>query len=382
LYKFDTYNLIAAGLRGGKNTSADVAARPRLFVTLTAPSFGPVHLGPDRHGTPRPCHTRMRGGVVCGGWHQTGDSLVGTPVDPAGYDYVGQVLFNAHAGRLWARFTIETRRGLAASAHLSRRAASAAVRVVFAKVAEFQTRGVVHFHAVIRLDGPTELVSPPGWATVALLARVVRNAVRRAEVSTPDSAVVPARRLRWGGQLDIRPIAVGGEVSDALVARYVAKYASKSAEAAGITLGPIWCRACTGLGATAVTTDAGQQAMVFCRTCRGTGRRKDVDLSGLSGHVAALVGTCWRLGGRPEFAHLNLRRWAHMLAYPGHFTTKSRTYSTTYADLRAERQEWTATHREPRVTSPSDVDLVVVDDWHYHGRGFGGDAPAGGEGRG
>jgi Replication initiator protein, pSAM2 len=134
---------------------------------------------------------------------------------------------------------------------------------------EFQTRGVVHFHAVIRLDGPTPLVSPPAWAAVALLAQVVRDAARRARVSTPDSAVVRARRLRWGGQLDIRPIAVDGEVSDALVARYIAKYATKAAEAAGITLGPIWCRACTGLGATPVTTDTGRQATVFCRSCRG-----------------------------------------------------------------------------------------------------------------
>jgi hypothetical protein len=121
---------------------------------------------------------------------------------------------------------------------------------------------------------------------------------------------------------------------------------------------------------------------VVCRSCRGTGRRPDVDLAGLSRHVAALVGTCWRLGGLPEFAHLNLRRWAHMLGYPGHFTTKSRTYSTTFAQLRAERREWNATRRDHHPDGQSDVDLVVVDDWHYSGRGPADDITAGGEGRG
>ncbi|GEM_PF-3666618 len=47
LYRLDAYHLIAAGLRGGKDTPAEVAGRPRMFVTLTAPSFGRVHLGPD-----------------------------------------------------------------------------------------------------------------------------------------------------------------------------------------------------------------------------------------------------------------------------------------------------------------------------------------------
>ena len=46
IYKYDAYHLVASGLRGGKGVPATVASTPRLFVTLTAPSFGPVHLGP------------------------------------------------------------------------------------------------------------------------------------------------------------------------------------------------------------------------------------------------------------------------------------------------------------------------------------------------
>ncbi|MGC9497542.1 replication initiator [Streptomyces sp. WG7] len=37
--------------------------------------------------------------------HEPTDPLLGTPLNPATYDYAGAVLFNAHAGALWARFT-------------------------------------------------------------------------------------------------------------------------------------------------------------------------------------------------------------------------------------------------------------------------------------
>jgi hypothetical protein len=40
----------------------------------------------------------------------------------------------------------------------------------------------------------------------------------------------------WGAQLDVRPIGEGGELSAERVAGYVAKYATKGAEAAGAAL--------------------------------------------------------------------------------------------------------------------------------------------------
>ena len=43
VYRADAYQLLAAGLRGGKGVPESVAGHPRLFVTFTAPSFGPVH---------------------------------------------------------------------------------------------------------------------------------------------------------------------------------------------------------------------------------------------------------------------------------------------------------------------------------------------------
>src|SRR5262245_426708 len=49
-YQADTYQLIRAGLAGGKGVPESVAVHPCVFATFTAPSFGAVHAritGPD-----------------------------------------------------------------------------------------------------------------------------------------------------------------------------------------------------------------------------------------------------------------------------------------------------------------------------------------------
>ncbi|MEU7744727.1 replication initiator [Nonomuraea sp. NPDC049158] len=51
------------------------------------------------------------------------------------------------------RFALEVHRSLASEAALSRRQFSRLVRVSFAKVAEYQRRGLIHFHAIARLVG-------------------------------------------------------------------------------------------------------------------------------------------------------------------------------------------------------------------------------------
>jgi hypothetical protein len=45
-YRADAYQLLAAGLKGGKGVPESVAGHPRLFVTFTAPSFGAGAPGP------------------------------------------------------------------------------------------------------------------------------------------------------------------------------------------------------------------------------------------------------------------------------------------------------------------------------------------------
>ena len=277
------------------------------------------------------------------------------------------MLFNAPAGVLWSKTTTAVRRALADRCGIPIRHATKRVRVVFAKVAEFQTRGVVHYHALVRLDGPDGPGSPPpGWASSDRLVDAIRKAATGVVVTAPTASTSPVRTLRWGAQIDIQTLPAAGTTSsdeqdagrEASVARYLAKYATKAAETAGVTIAPIYCRACSGIGA---------RASSLCHACHGTGRRPGVDLGSLSPHGRALVDTCWRLGGRAEYRHLRLRRWAHQLGYRGHYTTKSHTFSTTFAALRAERRTHAQAGLVDRAGVESGSPVLVVGDWSYHG---------------
>jgi hypothetical protein len=148
VYRADTYQLIRAGLSGGKGVPEAVATHPCVFTTLTAPSFGPVHLHREKDGRVLRCRPRRRGRTCphgnpmsCPDKHTRDDPRLGEPLCPDCYDYTGAVLFNACAPELWRRFTITLRRALARQAGLTRKTLAAQVRVSYAKVAEYQRRG-------------------------------------------------------------------------------------------------------------------------------------------------------------------------------------------------------------------------------------------------
>ena len=75
---------------------------------------------------------------------------------------------------------------------------------------------------------------------------------------------------------------------------------------------------------------------------------------------------------------LPIVRWLHMLAFRGHFATKSRRYSTTLGRLRAERRTWRRRHdpnRWPADTDDEQLDdddstLVIVRQWSFDGAGW------------
>ncbi|GAA0969581.1 hypothetical protein GCM10009555_016960 [Acrocarpospora macrocephala] len=171
--------------------------------------------------------------MSCTAKHRPDDDRLGEPLCPDCYDYTGSVLFNALAPELWRRFTEAMRRHVAKSAGLTLRELRECLAISFAKVAEYQRRGVVHFHAVIRLDGPTGPDSTaPAWATADVLTDAVRHAA--GVISVP--ATVPgksAHLLRWGDQFDVRQITMNGELTEQAVAAYIAKYATKAAECVG-----------------------------------------------------------------------------------------------------------------------------------------------------
>jgi hypothetical protein len=329
-YRRDTYHLITAGLRGGKGTPEQVATHPRVFATFTAPSFGPVH---NRPSSGRICR--------CGIRHEEGDAVLGTPLDPGSYDYEAAVLWNAHVGALWRRFSIYLRREVAKRAGLTQRAFRHHARISFAKVAEYQKRGAVHFHAVIRLDGPDGGDSaPPTWATAELLTDAVRAAATTARV---DGPVIDERAhtFVFGRQLDVRTIRSadfdgGQELTERAVAAYIAKYATKGAETA------------TG------TLDRPIKFLAELAQAR------------ITEHARRMIRTAWTLGARPELADLRLRAWAHMLGFRGHFSTKSRRYSTTLGALRDARADWRRAQATPPVPQDDETTLVLAH-WVFAG---------------
>ena len=348
VYRADTYQVIRAGLSGGKGVPSTVAEHPCVFTTLTAPSFGPVHVHREKDRGLLRCRPRRRGRVCphgrilsCGIKHARDDPRLGEPLCPDCYDYTSAVLFNASAPELWRRFSITLRRTLARQAGLTNRALAAQVRVSYAKVAEYQRRGVVHFHAIIRLDGPAgPTTAPPAWATVALLTAAIDQAARTVHLETSAAPGLSARTLAWGRELDTRPIATTGELTDSKVAAYVAKYATKAAE-------------CTG------TLD-----------CRVTSADKLADLP-IREHGRRLIAECLRLGRLHGLEHLRLTAWAHMLGFRGHFSTKSRTYSITLGSLRDDRAQYQREHAIDAGVQPdldSDSTLVLTE-WHFAGRG-------------
>jgi hypothetical protein len=348
VYRADTYQLIRAGLTGGKGVPATVADHPCAFLTLTAPSFGPVHSRREKDGRLLRCRPR-RGNPICPHGismsctekHASDDDRLGEPLCPECYDYTGSVLFNAYAPELWRRFTITLRRTLARQAGLTNKALAAQVRVSYAKVAEYQRRGVVHFHAVIRLDGPAgPATTPPAWAALSLLTAAIDQAVRTVNVVTPSAPGVAARTLAWGREHDTRPITTTGELTDTKVAGYVAKYATKAAE-------------CTGTLDRRITPDD---------------RLADLPISD---HARRHIAECLRLGRLPQLSELRLAAWAHMLGFRGHFSTKSRAYSTTMSALRADRAGY---QREAAIAAGLLPDLdddttLVINDWRFAGRG-------------
>lgn len=370
-YQGDTFHLVLAGLVGGKGVPESVRTHSRVFVTLTAPSFGPVHTRVERDGRVLPCRAR-RGGelcphgvdVSCSARHSGDDPALGAPLCVDCFDYPGAVLWNAHAGVLWHRFTDDVRRvTLPGVSGLTKREVAASVRVSFVKVAEYQRRGLVHFHAVVRLDGATGPGSePPAWASEELLIGALHLSAGRVRVECPEESGGGVRELVFGAQFDAKPIraSTGDRVlSDDQVAGYVAKYATKAAECVGSLDRPITCRDCKGSG-----------LMGACPRCGGSGLRVPLEELAVPDHTRRLIAVAWRLGGLARYEGLRLRAWAHQVGFGGHFSTKSRLYSTTLGELRGARAQYAAERVGGGERAPLPAGAVVERSWEFAGSGY------------
>ncbi len=216
---------------------------------------------------------------------------------------------------------------------------------------------------MLRLDAastdPGVWAPPPGWATADLLAACWRWAVRRAvqpcpnpHRHTPDRGTPgPTAVVRWGDQADTKPLTVeGGELTPATVGNYLAKYVTKSVTASG------------ALDSRIRNADDLHTRRLF-----------------LPAHQAAIVTTAWRLAVWPVFHELGMHRWAHQFGFNGHWITKSRTYSTTFAACRERRRTWAKTHtRTGEERTPLDAwgrpeddeEVITLAAWRYHSSGY------------
>ncbi len=304
VYRGDSRHLVRAGLEGGKGVDPSVATHPAVFLTLTAPGFGAVHaarLGsachPGPHSSAKCPHRRP---LRCDTLHRASDELAGTPLCPDCHDYVGAVLQNASTPELWRRTTIYVARRLANVLGCTQTEAARVVRLASCRVAEFQRRGLVHFHAVVRADG-IDGTAPPidCWQ----LARACAEAAREVRVSHPRGVAC------WGHEIDVQVLMSDETDRSQGVATYVAKYSTKSS-----------------------SEHPGLQHRILSLV--------DLDHRALPPHLHRMVATAWTLGDDPDLAYLGLRRHAHRLGYGGHFLSKSRTYSTTFGALREARALW------------------------------------------
>jgi hypothetical protein len=139
------------------------------------------------------------------------------------------------------------------------------------------------------------------------------EAARAVRVSHPRGVV------RWGHEIDVQVLGNDDDRAQR-VAAYVAKYSTKSS-----------------------SEHSGLQHRILSLL--------DLDQRALPPHLHRMVATAWMLGDEPEFKHLGLRRHAHRLGYGGHFLSKSRTYSTTFAALREARALWQEDRRTGRAAS-------------------------------
>jgi hypothetical protein len=384
LYAGDTWHLVHAGLGGGHHIPATVAAHPAVFLTLTAPSYGPVHTthtssgkgsgsgsGSGSEGESGPCRPASGSGTCphgvvrfCMVVHSETDSRLGQPICPQCYDYTGHALFTWNAPTLWARFTITLRRLVRRQlAVLGEEPGS--VRVSFVKIVEMQRRGIPHFHAVIRLDAAplpgenNEPHNPPTGLSADNLAALAQRAARLAHLEVPGTDG-ELTRIRFGTQIDTQPLTIpeeprgtasgsGGRAAAVGMARrvagYLAKYVTKS------------------------VTDFGIAPRRF--------PPEAIDSLSVSPHVALLLhalAALSRPGGDTDTGGNGPQRWLHTLGYRGHITTKSRRYSTTMGALRAIRAQFQKLHtrvpsQEQRAGGGQSAERPELPEWEYAAHG-------------
>ncbi|MEU7908180.1 replication initiator [Actinoplanes sp. NPDC049118] len=441
-YQRDAFQILRSFLIGGKGIPATVAKHPAVFPTFTAPGFGTVHTRVVRHHTctnrkrcdcrSEPCHARRDTPgpcehgrpVVCWARHPGDDPALGQPLCLDCYDHDHHVVWNLFSTELWHRTKQAADRYLAKLCKdrglppVAKTTATGKVRKVapaqltHGKAAEMQRRAVVHFHALVRLDGvhpddPDAVLVPPAGVDVDDIIAAFQHAVRSISFTTPAHPDRPQGwEIRWGDPdkgFDIQPLTLTGDgsITDDMIgeqiasqkAGYLAKYTTKSTEATGFSS--------TRLDADTIGDRAnagGDHIARLLAACWRLGRDPETHRTGQGGGLRAYRGFTGPLGGpfvepwdcpdcgthtryracpvcvaerqasldtKPANAagstnpYARLRRWAHRFGFAGHFLTKTRRRVVRFATLRETRIVYRRTEDQDQgVTDPGTVRAV------------------------
>lgn len=332
VYRRDAISVLRSGLQTVEN-----ATIPFTFITFTAPGaavFGPTHQRIVDEGKGRKSHVRRCG---CQKVHDEGDALIGTPLDPDTYAYGLAADFNAHASRLF-------------SVTMQRLGRVVGRKLVYTRVAEFQTRGLIHYHVIVK-----------GIVTERSVQTVVRGGtdLRITKANTKRGPGTGERRRcdqvraarhgewTWGTQVDVQHVLPGGKFG---VGAYMVKllgYAVKGTDTSAE--GPHQHR--RRMQSAALRT-------CECAKDKKTKRKRD-----------CTIGSCVMPDGHTLYQSAPSKKFcrSHQLAFNGwgfrgHVLAFSRAWGLTFKEVRAKRTFFATAAR--RVT-----DRYVVLGWSVTSRG-------------
>ena len=308
LHAGDVRQLILDGLDG----------RTFTFVTFTAPGRelgGRVHSRRAKAGVARRC--------ACGKVHRDADDpVLGTPVDPVGFDYDAVVEWNARCRRL---LTVALQK-------LSRLMGR---KLDWIGVPEAQSRGLLHWHCVIDGVVPAHLVQ-----------LVISGGIN----PMTGRAIQPAEHARqvFGASVDV--VLVCDDSGRRRVSSYLAKYLTKAAAST----------VPEGLSA--------PQRLHRARLARAVRARHGCPVTGA---LAASMCGQRRHCGVPDSIRARFAPWGwdrcprtrraiRQLGHVGRTFGRSRSWPVSFADIRARRMAHV--HGEHDATAPMPLT--------YLGRGY------------
>jgi hypothetical protein len=291
------------------------------FITLTpggAAEFGAVHTASYNGRASERC--------ACRAYHRPTSPTVGLPVNPETFDYAKAASFNHAAPRLATVTMQKVWRQMAAATGLTVKE----VRCPTVRVMEWQRRGLLHVHLLVRGEVPAD---------------VVERAVRGAGKTESRRSITPASHAghRWGPQVDVQHIEPRDR--DHLIA-YITKmvtYAIKD-----VTSHSPEKKSPAAAEHRNRMEQAGEEAVTCDNSC-------SVCKHGWSKSKKAHGGIPFEIGSRTSRKCRRHTRAERQFGFTGNVLSLNRSWGTTLGDARRTRQGWARAQHPAPATLPESV---------------------------